>query len=86
MLGSEDLEYALGWDLETYGNNEIARNNIGEYYKGNCKWEIQHLDSQEQTELPQFFDLVSIDGCHDYNCKITRFKNGNGKITLCNFG
>jgi predicted O-methyltransferase YrrM len=74
MLGSENLEYALGWDLETYGNNEIARNNIGEYYKGNCKWEIEHLDSQEQTQLPQFFDLVSIDGCHDYNCKIHDLK------------
>jgi hypothetical protein len=26
------------------------------------------------TELPQFFDLVSIDGCHDYNCKIHDLK------------
>lgn len=70
LMGSEKLEYALGWDLETYGNNDIARENIGKYYSGNCKWEIQHVDSQEMKELPQFFDLVSIDGCHDYNCKI----------------
>jgi len=70
LVGSNKLKYALGWDLETYGNNEIARDNIGEYYHGKCKWEIQHIDSQEQTELPQHFDLISIDGCHDYECKI----------------
>jgi hypothetical protein len=60
--------------LETYGNNEIARTNIQEYYQGPCKWEIAHIDSQEQKELPQFFDLVSIDGCHDYSCKIHDLK------------
>lgn len=74
LIGSDNLKYALGWDLETYGNNEIARNNIGSYYKGNCKWEIERIDSQEQTKLPQFFDLVSIDGCHDYNCKVHDLK------------
>lgn len=74
LVGSEDLEYALGWDLETYGNNEIAKNNISTYYKGNCKWELDHVDSQQMQELPQWFDLVSIDGCHDYNCKIHDLK------------
>jgi len=74
LVGSEKLEYALGWDLETYGNNDIANSNIKEYYKGNCKWELQHIDSQEKKELPQFFDLVSIDGCHDYSCKIHDLK------------
>jgi len=70
LAGTDTLEYALGWDLETYGNNDIARSNIGEYYTGNCRWEVLHMDSQAETELPQFFDIVSIDGCHDYNCKI----------------
>lgn len=70
LAGCDSLEYALGWDLETYGNNTIANENIGEYYKGNCKWEIQHIDSQLETSLPQQFDLISIDGCHDYECKI----------------
>jgi len=74
LVGSEKLEYALGWDLETYGNNDIANSNIKEYYKGNCKWKLQHIDSQEKKELPQFFDLVSIDGCHDYSCKIHDLK------------
>lgn len=74
LVGSEQLEYALGWDLETYGNNDIAKRNISHYYSGNCKWELDHVDSQEKTELPQFFDLVSIDGCHDYNCKIHDLK------------
>ena len=74
LIGSEQLEYALGWDLETYGNNDIAKRNISDYYSGNCKWELDHVDSQEKTELPQFFDLVSIDGCHDYNCKIHDLK------------
>ena len=70
LIGSDTLEYALGWDLETYGNNTIARENINEYYHGSCKWEILHIDSQLEQELPQFFDLVSIDGCHEYDCKI----------------
>jgi len=70
IQASSELEYALGWDLETYGDNNIANENIAKYYTGNAKWEIQHVDSQEKSELPQFFDLVSIDGCHDYNCKI----------------
>lgn len=74
LLGSQNLEYALGWDLETYGNNEIANDNIKQYYKGNCNWEIKHIDSQQINELPQFFDLVNIDGCHDYDCKIHDLK------------
>jgi hypothetical protein len=74
LIGCDTLEYALGWDLETYGNNEIARDNLSKYYNGNCRYEILHIDSQLQTELPQFFDLVSIDGCHDYDCKIHDLK------------
>ena len=70
MIGGEKLEYALGWDLETYGNNAIAIDNLTKYYKGSTKWEVLHVDSQEKTELPQFFDLVSIDGCHEYKEKI----------------
>jgi hypothetical protein len=70
LLGANNLEYALGWDLETYGNNQIATDNIGKFYSGTCNWSIDHVDSQQMTELPQFFDLVSIDGCHDYHCKI----------------
>jgi hypothetical protein len=82
IQASPDLEYALGWDLETYGDNRIANDNIGKYYTGNCKWEIEHIDSQMQTELPQFFDLVSIDGCHDYDCKIHDLKLCIGR---CNY-
>jgi len=74
LLGSESLTYALGWDLETYGNNTVANENIAKYYPGSAKWEIQHLDSQQETKLPQFFDLVSIDGCHDYDCKVHDLK------------
>ena len=74
LLGSESLTYALGWDLETYGNNTVANENIAKYYSGSAKWEIKHLDSQKETKLPQFFDLVSIDGCHDYDCKVHDLK------------
>jgi hypothetical protein len=74
IIGSDVIEYALGWDLETYGNNAIAIDNLNTYYKGNAKWEILHIDSQEQTKLPQFFDLVSIDGCHEYDGKIHDLK------------
>lgn len=74
LIGSENLEYALGWDLETYGNNTIANTNIAKYYNGNCRWEVQHIDSQTISDLPQFFDLINIDGCHDYDCKIHDLK------------
>ena len=74
MLGSEQLEYALGWDLETYGNNQIANENIGKYYSGKAEWEIKHIDSQLEKSLPRKFDLISIDGCHDYDCKIHDLK------------
>jgi len=79
MLGSDSLDYALGWDLETYGNNQIAHTNIKEYYPGSANWEIKHIDSQLETELPQFFDLISIDGCHDYDCKVHDLKLCIGK-------
>jgi hypothetical protein len=82
MLGNPEMEYALGWDLETYGNNDYANENIGKYYNGDTKWELKHLDSQLETELPQFFDLISIDGCHDYACKIHDLKLCIGK---CNY-
>jgi hypothetical protein len=74
IQSSDKIEYALGWDLETYGDNRIANENIGKYYNGPAKWEIKHIDSQNETELPQFFDLISIDGCHDYYCKIHDLK------------
>jgi hypothetical protein len=74
MIGGDKLEYALGWDLETYGNNTIAIDNLTKYYHGSSKWEILHVDSQLQSELPQFFDLVSIDGCHEYDGKIHDLK------------
>jgi len=82
IQASTELEYALGWDLETYGNNEIARVNIHNYYNGNAKWSIEHIDSQIQTELPGFFDLISIDGCHDYDCKVHDLKLC---INKCNY-
>ena len=44
--------------------------------------EILHKDSQLETELPQFFDLISIDGCHDYDCKAHDLKICIGK---CNY-
>jgi hypothetical protein len=82
IQASTNLGYALGWDLETYGNNTIANENIGKYYKGDAKWEIKHVDSQLETKLPQFFDLISIDGCHDYDCKVHDLKLCIG---MCNY-
>ena len=83
LLGSDTLESALGWDLETYGNNQIANENIGKYYKGSATWEIKHIDSQLETELPARFDFISIDGCHDYECKIHDLKMAMTKTTYC---
>ena len=71
LLGNPKMEYALGWDLETYGNNNLeTTNHIQKYYNGRTKWGLDKVDSQSQTELPGFYDLISIDGCHDYGCKI----------------
>lgn len=83
LLGSDKLEYALGWDLETYGNNQIANENIGKYYKGSAAWEIKHIDSQLETELPARFDFISIDGCHDYECKIHDLKMAMTQTAYC---
>lgn len=82
IQASTEMEYALGWDLETYGNNTIANNNISQYYTGNAEWEIFNKDSQLEKSLPQFFDLISIDGCHDYECKIHDLKLCIG---MCNY-
>jgi hypothetical protein len=82
ILASDNLEYALGWDLETYGNNEMSRVNIHNHYNGSAKWSIEHVDSQIQTELPGFFDLISIDGCHEYDCKVHDLKLC---INKCNY-
>lgn len=79
IQASDKMEYALGWDLETYGNNTIAKDNIGRHYTGTANWEILHMDSQQQKELPQFFDIISIDGCHDYDCKVHDLKLCIGK-------
>lgn len=74
IQASDAMEYALGWDVEEYGDNKLATINIETHYKGNCKWELQHVDSQLMDKLPQFFDFVSIDGCHEYDCKIHDLK------------
>jgi len=79
IQSSNNMDYALGWDLETYGNNKIAKDNISKYYNGNAKWEILHVDSQMQNELPMHFDLISIDGCHDFDCKVHDLKLCIGK-------
>lgn len=72
--GEQTIKTAIGIDLETYGNNDIATANLKEFYKGEIKWDLRHGNSQEMTELPQFFDLVSIDGCHEYGCKVHDLK------------
>lgn len=83
LLGNSEMETALGWDLETYGNNNIeTRNHIEKYYNGTTKWGLDRVDSQIETELPGFYDLISIDGCHDYECKIHDLNLCLGK---CNY-
>lgn len=86
--GMPSLRIAIGWDLETYGNNQIARQNIKNYgpsytfgdgYGNLCGITIEHQDSQKIQELPQFFDLIYIDGCHDYDCKMHDLRLTVGK-------
>lgn len=71
LIGAESLEYAQGWDLETYvyQGNKMSTDNISKYYKGNCNWNIEKINSQEVQKLPRKFDFINIDGCHDYDCK-----------------
>jgi len=70
MIGSNKLDYCLGYDNEEYGNNSIALDNISKYYKGSAKFEILTLNSHSIKKLPMFFDIISIDGDHSYNGKI----------------
>ena len=69
MIGGDRLEYCLGYDNEEYGNNQIAIENISKYYHGNAKFEILKMNSHEIKSLPQFFDVISIDGDHCYDGK-----------------
>ena len=39
---------------------DYAVKNIGKYYKGSAAWEIKHIDSQLETELPAKFDFIFI--------------------------
>jgi hypothetical protein len=83
LLGSPDMKYALGWDLETYGNDNFeTTNHIEKYYNGDVKWSIDSVDSQLQQQLPGFYDLISIDGCHTYDCKIHDLELAMGN---CNY-
>src|SRR3990167_560055 len=70
LKGSEALETALGWDLETYGNNALARIQLNHYYTGTCCWTIEKVNSQTINTLPQKFDLINIDGDHSYDGKM----------------
>ena len=81
LLASEQLEFALGLDLETYGNNTVAIENIKKYYHGPAKWSIVNVDTQTLPELPQFYDLITIDACHDYDCKMRDLRLTIGKCT-----
>lgn len=84
MIGSQKLEYCVGWDNEEYGNNKYAIENIKQYYKGNAKFEILTVDSHDFVKLPMFFDIVSIDGDHTYNGKILDLELtlGNSKYVI----
>jgi hypothetical protein len=68
--GGDNLKTALGIDLEEYGNNSEVEKNIKKYYSGACKWNLVHADSQQMSELPHFADLIYVDGCHTYDCKM----------------
>lgn len=70
MIGGDKLQYCLGYDNEEYGNNSYALDNIREYYQGDAKYEILTVNSHDINKLPQFFDIVSIDGDHSYDGKI----------------
>lgn len=70
MIGGNQLKYCLGYDNEEYGNNQIAKENITKYYSGDARFEILKVNSHDIKKLPQFFDIVSIDGDHSYNGKI----------------
>jgi hypothetical protein len=83
LLGNPDMESALGLDLETYGNsNKEAKEHIQKYYSGDTKWDLLTQDSQIATQLPGFYDLISIDGCHTYDCKIHDLELAMGN---CNY-
>lgn len=79
LLGAPSLTRAVGMDLETYGDINVAKSNITTHYNGNCAWEILHVDSQQLQTLPEWYDLINIDGCHDYECKLHDLRLTLGK-------
>jgi hypothetical protein len=82
LLGSPNLRTATGWDLETYGDNKVSRKRITDYYTGTCQWQIDHVNSQEIRELPQFYSLINIDGDHTVEGKMHDLRLTIGK---CNY-
>jgi hypothetical protein len=70
LVAAPSLTYALGMDLEEYGSNNTTKDNLRKYYTGDCNVQLEHIDSQQITELPQYFTLINIDGCHTKECKM----------------
>lgn len=70
LVAAPSLTYALGMDLEEYGSNSATKSNLEKYYHGDCNVQLEHIDSQQVTELPQYFTLINVDGCHTTACKM----------------
>lgn len=67
IMGSDDLEYAEGWDSELYveGSNKIAVEAIRSLPKS-LKTSVRKLDSSTVTALSDRYDLIHIDSSHNY--------------------
>lgn len=72
IKGSDVIENIIGVDMNSYEYNsiEIAENNIRKYINNNINYNFFLQDSHSILELPNFYDLIHIDGDHSYEGKI----------------
>ena len=72
IVGSPSVEYVRGWDIDCYSadSHNVANSAIRSRIKDGIDFSVDVVNSQELTELPQFFDLIHIDGDHSYEGKV----------------
>lgn len=67
FVGAQEQDvYLEGWDLEAYENNsqKIAEKNL--LLCGAKNYKLLICDSQKQTKIDKFFDIIHVDGDHTY--------------------
>jgi predicted O-methyltransferase YrrM len=72
IKGSDNIQKVLGLDIDAYEKNslKIAEENIKTNINPNIEYEFLLKSSHEFSELPDFYDIIHIDGDHSYEGKV----------------